>query len=212
MNSLERVKRWDGPACYGIYTARRTRAGLRHAHPSAGPARTLEPRRIKIAAQASGPGFFQALAQPFDRIPDLFSSTAQIRFPAGARREETGKTVMSLHDPEAFPVRCDVPLPGEDQSYVLYGSGGCSLYDAAKLAALGNVDEVYDPAYVEDLDIGYRAWPRGWPPLFVAGAIVEHRHRATTARFYTEQQLAEVLEINYLKFLTRATSDPKVFR
>ena len=53
-----------------------------------------------------------------------------------------------------FPVRCDIPLEGEDHSYVLYGSGGCSLYDAAKLEALGGFDEVYQPAYVEDLDLG----------------------------------------------------------
>ena len=39
-----------------------------------------------------------------------------------------------------------------------------------KLRALGNVDEVYEPAYVEDLDLGYRAWQRGWPSVYVAGA------------------------------------------
>ena len=52
--------------------------------------------------------------------------------------------------------------------------------------ALGNVDEIYEPAYVEDLDLGYRAWQRGWPSVYVAGAVVEHRHRATTSRYYTE--------------------------
>ena len=158
------------------------------------------------------PGFFAALQDAFQRVPDLFSATAQIRFPPGVRREETGKTVFAQSTPTDFPVRCDEPLPGEDGSYVLYGSGGCSLYDAAKLHALGNVDEVYDPAYVEDLDLGYRAWQRGWPTVYVAGAVVEHRHRATTTRYYTEEQLAHILEINYLRFVARATSDPKVFR
>jgi glycosyltransferase involved in cell wall biosynthesis len=120
--------------------------------------------------------------------------------------------VFAQSTPSDFPVRCDEPLPGEDGSYVLYGSGGCSLYDTAKLRALGNVDEVYDPAYVEDLDLGYRAWQRGWPNVYVAGAVVEHRHRATTARYYTEDQLAYILEINYLRFVARAVSDSKVFR
>ncbi|HEX4621278.1 MAG TPA: glycosyltransferase, partial [Myxococcaceae bacterium] len=157
------------------------------------------------------PDFFTSLRRAFDQVPDLFSATAQIRFPAGVRREETGKTVFAQSAPEDFPVRCDEPLPGEDGSYVLYGSGGCSLYDTAKLRALGNVDEVYDPAYVEDLDLGYRAWQRGWPNVYVAGAVVEHRHRATTTRFYTEDQLACILEINYLRFVARAVSDSKVF-
>lgn len=158
------------------------------------------------------PGFFTALLRAFDRVPGLFCSTAQIRFPAGVRREETGKAVMAQDRPDDFPVRCDEPLAGEDLTWVLYGSGGCSLYDAAMLRALGGVDEAYAPAYVEDLDLGYRAWQRGWPTVFVAGAVVEHRHRATTSRYYTERQLAEILEINYLRFLTRAVAHGPLFR
>jgi len=158
------------------------------------------------------PGFFAPLMLAFERIPDLFCATAQIRFPPGLRRQETGKAVLSLDDPEAFPVRCDEPLPGEDQTWVLYGSGGCSLYDAAKLRALGALDLAYDPAYVEDLDIGYRAWQRGWPSVYVAGSVVEHRHRATTSRYFTREELDNVLEINYLTFLARAVYSRRLFR
>jgi len=158
------------------------------------------------------PGFFGALVGAFERVPDLFCATAQIRFPEGVRREETGKTVMAQSHSDDFPIRCDEPLPGEDLSYVLYGSGGCSLYDAAKLRALGGVDQAYEPAYVEDLDLGYRAWQRGWPSVYVAGAVVEHRHRATTSRYYTHEQLERILEVNYLRFLVRAVANPKLFR
>jgi GT2 family glycosyltransferase len=157
------------------------------------------------------PGFFGPLVLAFERIPDLFCATAQIRFPPGVRREETGKAVLTLDDPEAFPVRCNEPLPGEDQTWVLYGSGGCSLYDAAKLRALGALDVAFDPAYVEDLDIGYRAWQRGWPSVYVAAAVVEHRHRATTSRYYTREGLDNILEVNYLTFLARAVRSRKLF-
>jgi hypothetical protein len=64
---------------------------------------------------------------------------------------------------------------------------------------------------VEDLDVGYRAWQRAWPSVYVAGAIVEHRHRATTRRYYTEEQLETVLETNYLNFLSRAIADQALF-
>jgi GT2 family glycosyltransferase len=158
------------------------------------------------------PDFFGALVRAFERVPGLFCATAQIRFPAGVRREETGKTVMAQSRPEDFPIRCDEPLPGEDLSYVLYGSGGCSLYDAARLRALGGVDQAYEPAYVEDLDLGYRAWQRGWPSVYVAGAVVEHRHRATTSRYYTHEQLDQILEVNYLKFLVRAVANGNLFQ
>jgi len=159
--------------------------------------------------------FFPSLIEAFDKIPDLFCATAQIFFPAGQRREETGKAVMpspSDRQRADFPVRCDLPVPGEDLSYVLYGSGGCSLYDAAKLAALGGMDEAYEPAYVEDLDLGFRGWQQGWPSVFVASARVEHRHRATTSRYFSPQYLDQILELNYLRFLARAVSDPGTFR
>ena len=158
------------------------------------------------------PGFFAALRAAFEEVPGLFCASAQILFPPGQRREETGKTVMARSGPEEFPVRCDIPLEGEDLSYVLYGSGGCSLYDAEKLRALGGVSEIYEPAYVEDLDLGYRAWQRGWPSVFVAEARVEHRHRATTSRYFTSAQISGMLETNYLRFLCSAVASRTVFR
>src|SRR5205807_1691249 len=144
---------------------------------------------------------------------ELFSSTAQIFFSEGQRREETGKTVMpALPGIEDFPVRCDEPLEGEDQSYVLYGSGGCTMYDASKLQALGGFDEIYDPAYVEDLDIGVRAWLRGWPSIYMAGARVLHFHRTTTVKYFTPQELDRALEVNFVRFLARAIPDRAIFQ
>ena len=158
------------------------------------------------------PGFIGALRSAFERVPDLFCATAQIFFPPGVRREETGKAVWRRENPQDFPVRCDDPVPGEDLTWVLYGSGGCSLFDTAKLCAMGSVSEVYDPAYVEDLDLGYRAWKRGWPSVFCAAAQVEHRHRATTSRYYTPGEIDTFVERNYLRFLIHAVSSPPLFR
>jgi GT2 family glycosyltransferase/glycosyltransferase involved in cell wall biosynthesis len=157
------------------------------------------------------PGFIDALDDSFNRVPDLFCATAQIFFPAGIRREETGKTVWRTECELDFPVRCDDPLPGEDLTWVLYGSGGCSLFDTAKLIALGGVSELYDPAYVEDLDFGFRAWKYGWPSVYRAPARVEHRHRSTTSRFYTARQIDFFVERNYLGFLATAVANRELF-
>ncbi len=159
-------------------------------------------------------GFFTALRAAFDAVPNLFCATAQIFFPEGQRREETGKAIMSPaseRKPIDFPVRCELPFPGEDLSYVLYGSGGCSLFDAHKLHQLAGLDEIYEPAYVEDLDLGFRGWQQGWPSVFVAAARVEHRHRATTSRYYSPEFLERVLELNYLRFLARTIGSGRVF-
>lgn len=160
------------------------------------------------------PGFFAPLLQAFHLVPELFCATAQIFFPPGQRREETGKAVMPFakSGDTAFPVSCVEPVEGEDLSYVLYGSGGCSVYDTAKLRALGAVGEIYEPAYVEDLDLGVRAWQAGWATVFVSGARVTHQHRTTTSLYYSAGELDRVLETNYLKFLARAVGSPAVFR
>ncbi len=158
------------------------------------------------------PGFLPPLRRAFEAVPDLFCATAQIFFPPGARREETGKAVMRQASEQDFPIRCDEPIAGEDQTWVLYGSGGCSLYDTRKLRALGGVSGIYRPAYVEDLDLGYRAWLRGWPSVFTAEAQVEHRHRSTTARYYTEEQLDAMVQRNYLRFVASAVVSPVLRR
>ncbi len=155
--------------------------------------------------------FFHSLQQAFDRVPELFCATAQIFLPAGQRREETGKAIMPDKPPKGFPVECDLPVPGEDLSYVLYGSGGCSLFSTTKLRALGSVGEMFEPAYVEDLDLGVRAWQRGWSTVFVAAARVLHLHRATTSRYFSDEELHRVLEVNYLRFLARSVASPQVF-
>ncbi|GEM_PF-373610 len=158
------------------------------------------------------PGFFPPLLEAFRKVPGLFSATAQIFFPEGVRREETGKALMWIRGHAMdFPVRCDTPHEGEDLSYVLYGSGGCSLYDTRKLRMVGCVGEVFTPAYVEDLDLGYRGWVRGWPSVFVAGAKLVHHHRSTTSRYFTHDQIQAAIEINYLRFLARSVADPAVF-
>lgn len=160
----------------------------------------------------AGAGFVRELELAFERVPDLFCATAQIFFPNGRRREETGKAVWRQDSQLDFPVRCDLPVAGEDLTWVLYGSGGCSLFDTRRLLELGGVSEAYDPAYVEDLDYGFRAWKRGWPSVYCAGAAAEHRHRATTSRFFTSRQLQFFVERNYLLFLTRAVGSVTLFQ
>src|SRR5258708_37024086 len=86
------------------------------------------------------------------------------------------------------------------------------MFDTNKVRQLGGLDPIYEPAYVEDLDLGVRAWQQNWPSVFVAEAQVLHAHRATTSRYYTPRQLQLILEINYLKFLVRTVADPQTFR
>lgn len=158
-------------------------------------------------------GAIRALLDAFQRIPALFCATAQIFFPEGKRREETGKAVLRrAPEPTEFPVWCETPVAGEDHTPVSYGSGGCSLYDTEKLRTCGGMGECFTPAYVEDLDLGWRGWVRGWPTVFVAAAQVIHDHQSTTRRYFTPNQIRVAVETNYLRFLARSVADPSLFQ
>jgi GT2 family glycosyltransferase/glycosyltransferase involved in cell wall biosynthesis len=157
------------------------------------------------------PGFFEALLEAFSRTPDLFCATAQILFPPGKRREETGKAVYHPAGPRDFPLRCDLPIDGETDSPVLYGSGGCSLYDTRKLLTIGGFNESFRPAYVEDLDTGWRGWQQGWPTVFVAAARLIHHHRSTTTRYFSPDDIQRAVETNYLRWILSSVATPHVF-
>ncbi len=58
-------------------------------------------------------------------------------------------------------------------------SGGYSLFDAAKLRALGGFEELLAPFYWEDIELCYRAWKRGWEVRYEPRSLVFHQSSAT---------------------------------
>jgi glycosyltransferase involved in cell wall biosynthesis len=88
--------------------------------------------------------------------------------------------------------------------YSLRGSACGSLYDTAKFRALGGLDPVYDTGEVAVLDLCYRAWQRGWPTVAVAGTSLPGGRR--------DGECVGGEELDGLRFLARAVSDPKLFR
>jgi glycosyltransferase involved in cell wall biosynthesis len=65
---------------------------------------------------------------------------------------------------------------------------------------LGGFDELLAPFYLEDTDLGYMAWKRGWQVLYQPRSIVYHEHRGTIGRRFSDAQIQAVLKKNYLLF------------
>lgn len=131
--------------------------------------------------------FISPLIEPFDEEPEVFGVSAQIYFmDKNKPRWETGKVHMcwelgslSLFHLYRWDDQCVYPIA--------YAGGGASAYDRDKLLALGGFDEkIFEPIYIEDVDLGYRAWKRGWPSLFAPKSVVHHRHRSTSLRLWSE--------------------------
>ena len=60
-----------------------------------------------------------------------------------------------------------------------YPVGAHVLLDRARFLELGGFDPLYRPYYWEDVDLGYRAWKRGWRVLVEPASHVEHRREGS---------------------------------
>ena len=115
------------------------------------------------------------------------------------RREETGLTggwwqdgglrVGHREDPE---VDCLFPC--------FYGGGGSCAFDRRKFFELGGFDELLAPFYLEDTDLGFLAWKRGWKVLYQPASIVHHEHRGTIGRRYGPDYIQSILHKNFILF------------
>ena len=71
-------------------------------------------------------------------------------------------------------------------------SGGSSIIRKNLFEKLGGFDQIYEPFYSEDLDLGYRAWKSGYTILWEPKSVVEHKHETTMSKF-------SVIFLNYVK-------------
>jgi len=156
----------------------------------------------------------QALARALaGRADDVFAIGVQIhQRDAAGRREETGFVDWHV---DAYGVRAFHALPEglTTMTPALAASGGAALFRTALLARYARESRTYDPFYWEDIEWGVRAWQDGFRVLFCPNASVRHRHRATTARYYSPSELERIVERNRLLFDARAgaTSHQRTF-
>lgn len=146
------------------------------------------------------PGFVQPLLDGF-RDPRVFSVTCQIYFESAAKpREETGLTMGRWHQGRIHLQHVADSLVDE-LFPTFYSGGGSTAYDRQKLLELGGFDELLAPFYMEDVDLAYMAWKRGWVNLYAPSSMLHHEHRGTIGRHYSPEQIRHVLQKNRLLFV-----------
>jgi O-antigen biosynthesis protein len=130
----------------------------------------------------------------------VFSVACQIFFSDPNKlREETGLT-QSWWENGALRVR-HRDDPAIQVAYpCAYGGGGSCAFDRRKFLQLGGFDELLAPFYLEDTDIGYMAWKRGWKVLYQPRSVVYHEHRGTIGKRFSAAQIDLVLKKNFALF------------
>jgi GT2 family glycosyltransferase len=90
----------------------------------------------------------------------------------------------------------------------LWASGGQAAFDRRKWEALGGMDTMYAPFYWEDVDLGYRAWKRGWRIVWDPRCQVVHDHEVSVIRgSFTQAKIASTAQRNQLLFIWKNITD-----
>jgi glycosyltransferase involved in cell wall biosynthesis len=86
-------------------------------------------------------------------------------------REETGLTQGWWRTAPSASATAIDPEGAIDLFPCFYGGGGSCAFDRRKFLDLGGFDEPPAPFYLEDTDLGYMAWKRGWKVLYQPPAM-----------------------------------------
>jgi GT2 family glycosyltransferase len=120
------------------------------------------------------PDFVPPLVRHFD-FTDVFAVTATSR-DWDDRNFTCGPARLQSH--HGF-YHWDYERDRQELCHTLYCSGGFMAVDRKKFLELGGFNRLYWPGYTEDLDLGFRAWRKGWRCIFEPASVVLHRENGT---------------------------------
>jgi len=145
--------------------------------------------------------------------PDVFAVGCRLTNPDGTltgalgnrTRGEWRGPLLAIHH-ETDPARLRETCPQ------LYANGGAMAVRRDRWLALGGFDPLYRPFYWEDVDLGYRAWARGWRVLYEPRSVVAHRQGGTIARLHGRRRAELMSAKNGVLFTWRNLLDPVLLR
>ena len=133
-------------------------------------------------------------------LPIFFSVSCQIFFSNPDKvRQETGLTEF-WWERGSLRVRHRVDDAIQNLYPCAYGGGGSCAYDRRKFQELGGFDELLKPFYLEDTDLGFLAWKRGWKVYYEPRSVVWHEHRGTIGKKFSPAYIQSILKKNFVLF------------
>jgi GT2 family glycosyltransferase len=155
------------------------------------------------------PDFIEPLLKGFEG-GSVFAVSCQVFFQDKTRRrEETGNTKARWRSGFIDQYHADVPNCGSGSRYspIFWGGGGSCAFDRKKFLEMGGLDTLYNPFYLEDVDLSYQAWKRGWKTLFAPASIVVHKHRGTNKLRFGDNFVDNTIRKNQYLFVWKNITD-----
>ena len=157
-------------------------------------------------------GFLKPLLAGFSD-PSVFAVTSQIFFQDPTqRREETGKTRARFERGFFYLWHDEIGAQDETRNDipVFWAGGGSCAIDRNKFFAIGGFDPLYEPFYLEDTDLSYQAWKRGWKCLLAPESRVVHKHRSTSRTKFGSAFVDNTVRKNQYLFIWKNVTDARM--
>lgn len=95
----------------------------------------------------------------------------------------------------------------------LWVSGGSGIFRKDIWDKLGGLDELFDPFYEEDVDLGYRATKRGYINLWDPQSKVEHyKQKGVIEEHFPKNYISRIAQRNQLIFIWKNITDSDLIR
>lgn len=173
--------------------ARESQGGFQEACGSGAARATGELLMFVNNDMSFAPNLLQPMVRHFTDDPDVFAVAARslvTTWESAGSRLTGGPWNEAVTRGRFRRASVDITYPGivagKDTSTafpevmnVIYAPGGAMMCRADRYRALGGFSHIYRPYLVEDLDLSYRAWKRGWKVLYEPAAVIQHQRSAT---------------------------------
>lgn len=95
----------------------------------------------------------------------------------------------------------------------LWASGGSAIFRKKIWDELEGLDELFNPFYEEDVDLGYRATKRGYKNIFEPRSKVEHYKQVGVIKEnFSEQTITKTAQRNQLLFIWKNITSENLFK
>ncbi|MEO6508760.1 MAG: glycosyltransferase family 2 protein [Patescibacteria group bacterium] len=141
----------------------------------------------------------------------LYGVASQIFFfDKTKRREESGKTYIKPFLGFMYAAHFILEENLKNPSITAYVGGGSSLINKHLFLKLGGLDaESYKPLYVEDLDLSFNAWKKGYSSFFLPSSQIIHHHRSSSKLLSRDPSY--YMYKNFLVFMLKNVNTSSLF-
>ena len=153
--------------------------------------------------------FLAPLLTPFSDSAVFAVASRIVAADPAKSRFETGKT-RGRFESGLFYLWHDTI--GDDEEMraamnVFWAGGGACAVDRRRFKSLGGFDLLYHPFYVEDADMSYQAWKRGWKSVLAPASRVVHKHRGTSGPRFGDLFVNNTTRRNHYLFVWKNVTD-----